>query len=65
MKSIEHRIEEYRRRDYRTRCMKCRRWMRKKPTAKTPTLRQKRPNAEVCVDCFKAKRKPRPSQGEG
>lgn len=43
---------EYRLRDYRTRCQKCRRWMRHKPTVSSPAKRAHIPRADLCVDCW-------------
>lgn len=42
---------QYRLGDYRLKCSGCRRWMRFKPTAKTPAKRRLAPNAGRCVDC--------------
>ncbi len=47
----EDKIQRYRRRDYRSLCRKCGRWMRNKPTEKTPAKRRSPPHANMCVDC--------------
>jgi hypothetical protein len=42
-------IERYILGDYRVQCIKCKRWMRRKPTDKTPIQRASPPNADLCV----------------
>lgn len=44
-------IDRYRVKDYRIRCYDCGRWMRWKPTAKTPAKRAPVPRVARCVDC--------------
>lgn len=47
---------EYRRRDYRMKCHVCRRWMRDRPTEKTPAKRAPVPWADRCVECLEKAR---------
>lgn len=44
-------LDDYRKRDYRTKCWKCQRWMRYSPTEKTPATRRPPPHASACTDC--------------
>jgi hypothetical protein len=46
-------VDEYNKRDYRTRCRCCGVWMKDRPTEKSPKKRNPAPRACVCVDCFK------------
>jgi len=51
------RLLVYRKKDYRSKCSQCRRWMRFKPTLKTPATRRSAPNAGRCTDCPVKKRR--------
>jgi hypothetical protein len=45
------RIDEYKRRDYRVKCIVCRRWMQHRPRGQTTLLRRPSPHAGHCVEC--------------
>jgi hypothetical protein len=45
-------LNEYQLRDYRVKCSRCRRWMRRRPTVASPARRAAIPRASLCVDCL-------------
>lgn len=46
-----NKFDEYKRKDFRVKCALCQRWMRYKPTEKTPATRREPPDAGTCTDC--------------
>lgn len=44
-------LEEYRRRDFRSKCAQCGSWMRRKPSRMTLATRRPSPRADLCARC--------------
>lgn len=49
--AFKTKLDNFRKRDYRTKCWKCQRWMRYSPTEKSPATRRPAPHAGSCTDC--------------
>lgn len=48
---LTSKLDEYQRKDYRTKCALCQRYMRYNPTPKSPARRRQPPHAGTCTEC--------------